>query len=611
MGGIVGLIDLDGRPDRNRVMAMFDRVVQRGPDGQGEFFDANAGLAHAVLSVSRDRGIQPVVTDDVVLLLDGWIYDHTLPRSLSGPAAPSASDARTLLEAWERWGRDFVDHIEGDFAVAVWDRREHQLHLFRDRFGIRPLFWTRQGRQLGFASTLPALLPLPWVGRAPDPARLAEYLSFQVVHAPRTLLPDVHQVEPGHWLKFDADGLVTRRWWAIRYAPPGTPRPRDAEILEEVQTAVQDAVRRRVPRDVKAGLFLSGGLGSTAIAAASRRLHLNLPTYTISFTDDPFPELPFAGRVARLLGLAHSEIVVGTSDVANAFEPAVRAMGHPIGNPTALLQLLLAEHAKSEVDVVLAGDGGPELFGGRMLDDLQRQLQAARLGSHLPRRVKGLLRKALGNRGERLTAPPERIALMKGIGGARLFTMEDRRALLADASWVRPKIRQDVLSAYHANLDTDPINTALHGFLRSWLGEGALARAGWMATSAGLDPRFPLLDHAIVSYAAGLPGTVKVRRVGGSLHTRWPLRAMLDGVLPAPLVNRPRRGMARPPDAWLLNAGRLFFEERWEKLRANEHGFFQPEGLDDLRARLPGHPAVGLQFWSLFILDAWLGALKD
>ena len=153
----------------------------------------------------------------------------------------------------------------------------------------------------------------------------------------------------------------------------------------------------------------------------------------------------------------------------------------------------------------------------------------------------------------------------------------------------------------------DPINTALHGFLRSWLGEGALARAGWMATAAGVDPRFPLLDGNIVSYAASLPGSIKVRRVGGTLHTRWPLRAMLDGVLPAPLVNRPRRGMAKAPDAWLMNAGRLFFEDRWEQLRANRFELFHPVGLDGLRARLPGDPSVSLKFWSLFVLDEWLG----
>lgn len=611
MGGLAGLVDFSGSPDQDLLSRMFDRVAHRGPDGEGSFVDATAALRHARLGLTDQRSIQPLVTDDEVVLLDGWIYDHTLPRNLTGPSAPAASDCTTLLEAWKRWGRAFVEHVEGDFAVAVWSRRARELHLFRDRFGIRPLFWARQGKRLAFASTPKALLQIEGIEATPDPDRLAEYLSFQVVHAPRTLLRDVNQVQPGHWLKFNADGVVTRRWWAIRYAPPGTKRPRDVDILEVVQSSVQDAVRRRVPTGAQVGLFLSGGLGSTAIAAASRRLHLDLPTFTISFADDPFPELPFAGRVARLLGLAHEEIVVGTAEVAAAFEPAVAAMGHPIGNPTALLQLLLARHATSQVDVVLAGDGGPELFGGRMLDDLQRQLQAARVGQHLPRRVKGLLRRALGARGERMTAPVERIALLKGIGGARLFTLEDRRAVLANTDWVQPEIRQQVLSGYHANLDTDPINTALHGFLRSWLGEGALARAGWMATAAGVDPRFPLLDGRIAEYAASLPGGVKVRRVGGSLHTRWPLRAMLDGVLPAPLVNRPRRGMARPPDTWLMNAGRLFFEDRWERLRANRFGLFHPDGLDGLRARLPGDPAVGLKFWSLFILDSWLDQLSQ
>ncbi len=131
-----------------------------------------------------------------------------------------------------------------------------------------------------------------------------------------------------------------------------------------------------------------------------------------------------------------------------------------------------------------------------------------------------------------------------------------------------------------------------------------------MATAAGLDARFPLLDHEIVAYAAALPGGVKVRRVGGGLHTRWPLRAMLDGVLPSPLVNRPRRGMPAPPDGWLINAGRLFFEERWDRLRDNASGLFDPHGLESLRARLPSEPGVALQFWALFILDAWMRDLK-
>lgn len=609
MGGFAGWLDApDTDPDVLRRMGR--AIAHRGPDGHGTFDDDRLHVVQRVRSLNRPAGCIPVVTDDHVLLLDGWFYDgDEQPDSQLGPAAPITRHARTLLASWQRWGRRFVEHVEGDFAVGVYDRRSGDVHLFRDRFGIRPLFWSQRGRAFGFASTLPALLELPWVRREVDPDRLAEYLSFQVVHAPRTLLRDVRQLEPGHWLTLKDGALRTRRWWSPRYAPRGTDRPSDGEIIDAVSEAVQRSVRRRVPTDAKTGLYLSGGLGSTAIAAAARRLHLELPTFTLSFADDPFPETPFAGRVASLLGLEHHELVVGSSDIARAFEKTVAAMGHPIGNPTAVLQGLLAEAAAPHVGVVLAGDGGPELFGGQMLDRLQRELRLARFGRRLPRRTRRLASKLLGGRGRALSTDPSAIPLAQGIGGANLFSEVDRRRILADAAWVRPPVRHDVLSQFHANLDTDPINTALHGFLRSWLGEGALARADRMAALHGLDARFPLLDAEVSDYAMGLPGSVKVRRVGGSLHTRWPLRAVLDGVLPAPLVNRPRRGMARPPDDWLERSGRLFFESRWESLRANQHGLFDVDGLERLRAMLPGDPKVALQFWSLFVLDTWLTEL--
>jgi len=612
MGGLAGLIHFTGEaPSVELVDRMGRDVAARGPDGHGRFSKGPAAFVHHARRQSEGVEVQPVVTEDVVILLDGWIYDHSLPEHIVGPAAPSPTDSHTLLTAWNRWGKRFVEHVEGDFAVAVWQCRERKLHLFRDRFGIRPLFWTRHHGQFGFASTLKALLHLPWVEREPDRNRLAEYLSFQVVHAPRTFIRSVRQVEPGHWLSVDDKSLVTRRWWTIRYAPKGTARPSDAEIIDRVQESVQRAVRRRIPKDTEVGLYLSGGLGSTAIAAASRRLHLHVPTFTLSFADDPYPELPFAGRVARLLGLEHHELTVGSADVAAAFEPTVRALGHPIGNPTAILQGLLAHKARERVRIVLSGDGGPELFGGRMLDRFQQQLRSIKAARMLPRSGRKLLGKLLGKRGEAFNADPDRLALELGIGGANLFSEADRRALLADSSWVRPSVRQDVLGLFQANLDTDPVNTALHGYLRSWLGEGALARADRMATAAGLDARFPLLDQEIVTYAAALPGSVKVRRVGGSLHTRWPLRAMLDGVLPAPLVNRPRRGMPSPPDGWLVNSGRLFFEARLDQLREDPHGLFNPDGIEAMRRRLPSQPAVALQFWALFILDAWLRTLQE
>lgn len=613
MGGYAGIVEHGGvAPDRDLLARMGKLVQHRGPDACGQFFDGPVAVEQHVRRLVPGSGAVPLVTEDEVFLLDGWFYDAAdVPESPVGPAAPMSQHGKTLLCAWRKWGRRFVEHVEGDFAVAVWERKTQELHLFRDRFGIRPLFWTRNGKSFAFASTLPALLEVPWVRRDVDHERLAEYLSFQVVHAPRTLLTDIWQVEPGHWLTVSADRVHTRRWWTPRYAPKGTKRPRDTDIIDAISEAVQRSVRRRVPTDTRTGIYLSGGLGSTAIAAASRRLHLNLPTFTISFADDPFPETPFAGRVARLLGLEHHEVVVGSADIARSFDSTVAAMGHPIGNATAILQGLLGQAAAEHVKVVLAGDGGPELFGGQMLDRLQRELRLAKIGRRLPRRARGLLGRLAGSRGNALDTPADAIPLAQGIGGANLFSEVDRRRILAEERWVRPPVRHDVLSQFHANLDTDPINTALHGFLRSWLGEGALTRADRMAALHGVDGRFPLLDAEVADFAMGLPGGVKVRRVGGSLHTRWPLRAMLDGVVPSALVNRPRRGMARPPDDWLEKAGRLFFEARWEALRSNRHGLFDVQGLERMRGRVQGDQRVAQQFWSLFILDAWLAQLAS
>jgi asparagine synthase (glutamine-hydrolysing) len=363
---------------------------------------------------------------------------------------------------------------------------------------------------------------------------------------------------------------------------------------------------------VPSALYLSGGLGSTAIAASARTLHKELPSFTLGFQDDPHPELPFAGRVASLLGLEHEEIIVGSADLANAFDRLIPALGHPLGNPAALLQLLLAEHVGTKAKVVLTGDGSVELFGGRFLDGVARDLAVAKRLSHIP----GPLRRTLtwlpgGGDKRRLTTDPSRYGLDLGLGGSNLFSTAERERLLVDPAWVRPDVRHDVLAPFYADLDTDPLNAVLNATLRSWLCEDALTRADRTGARAGLDTRFPLLDRDLLTLAASLPGSFKVRRVGGSVHTRWPLRAMLKGVLPPPLVNRPKRWMPAPMDAWLRGPGRLFLEDRVNRLRENRRGLWKVEAIDALKTGLARGDSDGLKLWGLILLDAWMEQLDD
>jgi asparagine synthase (glutamine-hydrolysing) len=609
VGGLAGILQFRGDPPDPAVLdRMSARLAHRGPDGEGRFLDGPAALAHRRRELVATRSVQPLVAPDCVLLLDGWIYDHVAAGRVLGLRDPEEPDTVVMLAAWRRWGLDLVDHVDGSFTLAVWDRNNHTLYLVRDRMGVRPMFWAQVGGRFAFASELPALLEVPWISREIARENVAEYLSFRVVHSPRTLLRDVHQVEPAHWLRVNADLLTSRPYWRPTYAKPGTARPADGDVVGALQDAVERSVKRRLVSGVPTALYLSGGLGSTAIAAATRRLQRPVSTFTVGFADDPNPESPFAGRVASLLGLEHHEVVVGSSELAAAFEPGVRALGHPIGNPAVFLQLKLAARVGQTARVVLSGDGGEELFGGRMLDGLVRKLRFATRFANLPFQVRRAVATAVSQSpsARSWVVPPDRFGLDAEIGGSDLFGVAERQALLREPALVRPRVRRDVLTPFYEGLDTDPVNAILHAYTRSWLQEESLPRADRTAAAAGMDVRFPLLDGEVLAMAAALPGASKVRRVAGSLHTRWPLRAMLDGVLPPPLVNRPKRGMPVPLDPWLAGPGRLFLDDRFAMLRRDRLGLFRGEALDALVRSVGKTPGAGLRLWALFIFDAWV-----
>lgn len=602
MGGLAGLIDFAGPVDRAAADRMGEALRHRGPDGQGAFDDDGVSLRHRLRRVMPTRSREPVVTDDLVVLMDGWLFEHERVALEVGQDPTGHPDVHTLVAAWRRWGAELGRHVEGEYAAAIWDRTARTLTLLRDRLGTRPLYWCRAGSRVGFASDLPALLQGGVVEPSLAREHIAEYLAFQAVHAPRTLVRDVHQVEPAHWLMLDADGVRSKAWWAPTYRK--APRS-ELERVQELQEAVDHAVARRVPQGVDAGILLSGGLGSAAIATAAKKRFLELPTFTVSFDDDPTPESPFAGRVARLLDLDHHEVTVGSDALAQTLNDTVLALGHPIGHPAAVLQLALARAAREHVRVVLSGDGGAELFGGRMLDAAHRQLRAAKAWSRLPRVARRPLARLLRGR-----APQQRGdavgPLALGLGGADLFDEAQRRAIMSDPGLVRPSVRQDVLAPWYRDLDTDPLNTVLHGALRSSLQAVAIPRADRTAAAAGLDVRYPLLDAAVVEAAMALPGEAKLRRVGGALHTRWPLRAMLSGALPPALLNRPRRGLPTPLGAWLAGPGRLLMESRLRLLKEDAFGLFDRNGLDGLRREVTQSNPAGIRLWALIILDTWL-----
>lgn len=545
--------------------------------------------------------------DDLVVMLDGWV---AFADGRRGQGDARHRDAAAVAQAWRTWGIDLVRYVEGAFAVVVYERATGVLHLVRDAVGRRPLFWARAPGRFAFASDLHALLGLPWVRRTLARDEVAEYLAFRVVHAPRTLLTDVKQVVPGHRLRVDADGVREQRWHRPVYAAPGTATPRELDVIPELTAAIEASVARHLDDDRRIGVYLSGGVGSSSLVAAARSASASLQTWTVTFAENPFPESPFAGRVAGLLGMTHHTVRVGSKDVADRFDDAVRAPGLPIGNVSTVLQLLLAEAAANEVDVVLTGDGTDQLFGGNMLAQPAAVLRRSETFHKLPSPMRLAARRALGvvGRGTSVEFSPMELARREGFGGERLFDERQRHKLLLDESAVHPNVRSDVLGAFYDEVQTDPLNAVLHAFFQSTLVADTLPRVVSTAAAAGLDTGFPLLDREVSRLAHVLPGAFKL---GGAtrradLPTRWLLRTALQGSLPAALVNRADRGMPRPLDDWLTGAGRLFMEERFARLAEDPLELFHVNHLEALKRGLGTQPGASQRLWALLILDQWM-----
>lgn len=601
MAGLIGEIRLKGRSPSRRRIEKLVRGLQHGGLNHYVFADGPAVLAWAGDEAVADAVVESA---DHVVMLDGWFLDPFH----KGAWPAECRSAATLLEAWQQHGVDIAQRLDGEFAAVIYERASGVLHIVRDRTGIRPIFWSRTMGTVGYSSELPPLLELPWVSRELARDNLAEFLAFRVVHPPRTLIRDVKCMPPGHRLRFDAEAVRVVRYHRPTYAAPDTPVPADADVVPELYSAIERAVRRRLDGRDRVGVYLSGGAGSTTVTAAARAASRTLETFTVAFADEPFPEFPFAGRVARLLGMEHHTITVGSHDIAMHFDEAVATLGHPVGNASVVLQFLLARAAAGHVDTIITGDGADQLFGGQIMAEPAQLVRSVQRVQQLPRPLRSfgtrLLARISPDRPWR--EDPDSMLLQRGIGGVRLFDERQRRALLLDELLVQPDVRTEVLEPIYNEVVTDPLNASLHAFFRSSLCSDVLPRVESTAAAAGLNSTFPLLDQRVQRLAQVLPGGFKLRSLAGNRPTRWMLRAMLQGKLPPALIHRPDRGLPHPLDDWLHGPGRLFLEERTNQLRQDPLELWHHTGIEGLRRHVASQAGASHRLWALFILDSWI-----
>src|SRR5438477_8140559 len=366
MCGICGEVDLAGAPDAEGVRRAARAIAHRGPDAEAFFFEGPAALGHRRLSIlDLESGDQPMIRDDVAVVFNGEAYDFaSLREELRAKGHPfsTRSDTEVVLRAYLQWGEEFAEHVHGMFAVAIWDSRRRKLVLARDRLGKKPLYYALRGSRLIFASELKALVAHGGVARELDPEALVQYLACENVPAPGTILRHVRKLPAAHVAVLDDRGFRLRRYWEV--PGPSEQRVSAADAASELLRLLDAAVAKRLVADVPVGVFLSGGIDSTSIAALAVRHKKPLQTFSIGFVEESFDESPWAQLAASRLGTEHVSQKFSGQDCLDVLPAAAAQLDEPFADPSFLPTLLLSRFTRQHVKVALAGDGGDELFAG-------------------------------------------------------------------------------------------------------------------------------------------------------------------------------------------------------------------------------------------------------
>lgn len=625
MCGIAGIAHAPSgpAPDRAVLEEMADSLRHRGPDDAAVDVRDGVGLAMRRLAIiDVEGGEQPLWNEDrtVRAVFNGEIYNfRELRRELErqGHRFRSDTDGEVLVHAWEEHGPDLVRRLDGMFAFAVHDLARSRLFLARDRFGIKPLYWTRVDEGLVFGSEVKALLASPRVRPDLELDALGEFLAWEYVPAPRTLMEGVRKLRPGGRLQLDlGDSEIEEdRWYSLPRAAgsidAGDLPSGPGEWEEAVDARLRDAVRRQMVSDVPLGAFLSGGVDSSLVVA---NMGGDARTFSIGFDDPSYDETPWAARVAGHLGVSHRTEII-RPDVRELFGRLMEQMDDPIGDFSIFPTYLVSRLAREEVKVVLTGDGGDELFGGY---ETYRAQELAALWERLPRPLrKGVLEPLLlrlrPRPGKKKGLVNKVLRFVQGLqhpremGHARwrifagqplrdeLFTPEARRGLRTDPG--------DHLARARGGADgLHPVDRTLLADVYSYLTDNCLVKMDRMSMAASLEARVPFLDHRVAELAFRMPARLKVRRNA----TKLLLKRVASRYVPDECVYRPKEGFSIPLKNWLRGPFRPLLEDRLAPRRLSDEGIFRTEAVERLRREhMSGEANHSHVLWSMLVFEDW------
>lgn len=636
MCGITGLLNLDGAPvDVATLTHMRDSLTHRGPDAYGIWTDGAIGFGHRRLSIiDLKDGAQPMRDPETgtVLTYNGEIYNFREVREVleaRGHTFRTHSDTEVVLRSYIEWGEEMCQHFNGMFAFAIWDPRQQKLLMARDRLGIKPLYWTRMGDTLAFASENKAFMVHPDFNVEANLDGISSYLTFRQAVWDICFFKNVNKLLPGHILVVQNGEIKSRTYWSLPVPDPQQDLGEDV-YLENAQELLTAAVKRRMIADVPVGSYLSGGLDSSIIAAMMVK-HTNhqVPTFSVGYIEEGYDEEGFARTVADHVGTKHEHLTLEQDDYLTTWRSLININDIPISIPHEVALYQLSAHMKKSVSVALSGEGADELFGG--YGRVQRspmdwkKVAAARsmLGSKACERI-----------AEHSAFKDTPVSWLRHSDQMHHFfdvynwmPFEEKWGLMTNDAL--NEVNKDARAIgvfqdlFHATRDSNPYDRILHAFQKIHLG-CLLDRLDMMSMASGLEARVPFVDHELVEYMVQVPAHHKMRwksqlhRARGLVNSsfkasewldinKYLLRRVGDRLLPREISRRKKLGFPTPLDSWFQGNMRDIAKDLLLDQKARERGIFEHARVEQFLSNRQDleYDFYGKKVWMMMNIELW------
>jgi asparagine synthase (glutamine-hydrolysing) len=625
MCGICGIAVSRGGPQVSKeiLRKMNETITHRGPDEDGFYVNDKVGLASRRLSIiDLAGGTQPISNEDesMRIVFNGEIYNYRELRDYlekHGHLFRTQSDTEVILHLYEEFGTNCVQHLDGIFAIAIWNEKTQELLLARDRMGIKPMYYTHlPDWQFIFGSEMKSVLANPAVERKIDLISLNEYLSYEYVPTPRTIIRNVWRLEAGHFLIFNRRGVEIHAYDSLSFHQSESRPPVDwRDYSTALYDTLRSAVQRELVSDVPVGVLLSGGLDSSTIAALMVDLYPGkVESFTIGFEEGSFDESHYARRVAQHVHTHHNEMVLTSKKAAELVSDVGSFLDEPFADSSIIPTYLLSRFARQQVKVVLGGDGGDELFAGyptvlshrligyyeRLVPWVLRAYVAPRVMDHLKVSFDNIsldfrMRRFLAGRGVPLIDRHQR-----WLGS---FVDEEKASLLQ--SWIKPVLRETYHQSYEYARYSDakePLNQILFNDMKTYLEGDILYKVDRASMAASLEVRVPFLNREVVHFANDLPMDLKLHNFTG----KFLLKKMMKGRLPEDIIWRSKKGFNMPVAYWLSGDLKELMLEMLSESFINRQDLFDYSYIQQITDEHFQHRKDNRKLlWTLLMFQLW------